>query len=159
MEDKEITIPTKRLYELLEFETKNKDLKVDIVKKTVELRHHEKTYQWLRKENQRLKKWVNDLQAGMYINCVYCGHRFGVDGEVPSSMAGVLKKHIEKCPAHPMSKLKDENKQLRAALEPAKRTIILLHCNYENTRAPHDGNVPGCEICANLKIIEQLLKS
>ncbi len=60
-----------------------------------------------------LKSWINDLQAGMYINCVYCGHRYGPDSEMPASMADVLKKHIEGCPEHPMSALRDENEKLR----------------------------------------------
>lgn len=57
-------------------------------------------------ENERLRQWINDLQSGMYINCVYCGHRYGPEDEVPASMADVLKKHIEECPEHPMSKMK-----------------------------------------------------
>lgn len=28
-----------------------------------------------RDEVSRLTKWVSDLQSGMYVNCVYCGHR------------------------------------------------------------------------------------
>jgi len=60
----------------------------------------------LQEENERLKIWVADLQSGMYINCVYCGHRYGPEDEVPASMADVLKQHIEECPEHPMSKLK-----------------------------------------------------
>ena len=60
----------------------------------------------LKKENKVLNLWVRDLQAGMYINCVYCGHRYGPREDTPVSMAEVLKKHIEKCPKHPMSKLK-----------------------------------------------------
>ena len=24
-----------------------------------------------------LRQWIDDLQSGMYINCVYCGHRYG----------------------------------------------------------------------------------
>ncbi|HEC62245.1 MAG TPA: hypothetical protein ENI27_08330, partial [bacterium] len=27
-------------------------------------------------EVKQLKQWVHDLQSGMYINCVYCGHRY-----------------------------------------------------------------------------------
>ena len=54
-------------------------------------------------ENKRLQQWVKDLQSGMYINCVYCGHRYGPNDEVPASMADVLKAHIEKCPEHPLS--------------------------------------------------------
>lgn len=65
-------------------------------------------------EIKRLTKWVNDLQSGMYINCVYCGHRYGPNDEVPESMADVLKKHIEECPEHPMSKLTALNRELEA---------------------------------------------
>lgn len=67
----------------------------------------------LEAENERLKKWIEDLQAGIYVNCVYCGHRYGRNDEVSASMADILKEHIEKCPKHPMSKLKAENKRLR----------------------------------------------
>ena len=59
-------------------------------------------------ERDCLKKWVNDLQAGCYINCVYCGHRYGPDTETPVSMADVLKEHIEQCPDHPISHLKKQ---------------------------------------------------
>jgi len=66
----------------------------------------------LQKENARLQQWINDLQSGMYVNCVYCGHRYGPSIDTPVAMADVLKKHIEECPEHPMSKLKKENKEL-----------------------------------------------
>jgi len=54
-------------------------------------------------ENKQLRKWVNDLQSVMYINCVYCGHRYGPRHEIPASMASVLKEHVKQCPKHPMS--------------------------------------------------------
>lgn len=73
--------------------------------------------QRLEKENERLTAWVNDLQAGTYITCVYCGHRYGPDDEVPSTMAQVLKEHIEVCPEHPMSALKAENDRIWKRLE------------------------------------------
>lgn len=57
-------------------------------------------------EMETLRKWINDLHSGMFINCVYCGHRYGPNDEVPDSMADVLKEHVEQCPKHPMSKLK-----------------------------------------------------
>lgn len=60
------------------------------------------------KELGRLREWVHDLQSGMFINCVYCGHRYGPDDEVPSTMADALKEHVEQCPDHPMSKLRAE---------------------------------------------------
>lgn len=58
-------------------------------------------------ELERYKRWVDDLQSGMYINCVYCGHRYGPREDTPSSMAEVLKQHVEQCPEHPMSKLRE----------------------------------------------------
>jgi hypothetical protein len=71
----------------------------------------------LRSELERLRAWVNDLQSGMYINCVYCGHRYGPDPGTPVAMAEVLKRHIEECPKHPAS-------VYRKALERiAKRSI------------------------------------
>jgi len=76
----------------------------------------------LRDENVRLcqrlrryEEWVQDLQSGMYINCVYCGHRYGPDNEVPAAMADVLKAHIEVCPEHPLSKAMARIAELEAA--------------------------------------------
>jgi len=48
----------------------------------------------LQDENEQLKAWVADLQAGSYINCVYCGHRYGPNCDTPASMADVLKEHV-----------------------------------------------------------------
>lgn len=66
-------------------------------------------------ELERMQRWVDDLQSGMYINCVYCGYRYGPADEVPATMADALKQHIEQCPKHPMSALKAENAALRRA--------------------------------------------
>lgn len=52
----------------------------------------------------RLRKWVTELQAGMTVNCVYCGHSYGPDPGTPIAMAEILRQHIEKCPEHPLSK-------------------------------------------------------
>ena len=73
-------------------------------------------------ELKRYKEWVNDLQSGMYVNCVYCGHRYGLADKVPVSMAESLKQHIENCTEHPMSKLKAELATYKRALE--------LACGY-----------------------------
>jgi len=54
-------------------------------------------------ECRKLRQWVDDLQSGMYINCVYCGHRYGPRVDTPVPMADVLKEHIEQCPDHPLS--------------------------------------------------------
>ena len=52
---------------------------------------------------RRLRAWVSDLQAGCWINCVYCGHRYGPDPGTPVAMADVLRRHVEVCPEHPLS--------------------------------------------------------
>ena len=64
-------------------------------------------------EIERLRGHVNDLQSGMYINCVYCGHRYGPDPGTPVAMADVLKAHIEECPKHPLLHAKAEIERLR----------------------------------------------
>lgn len=61
----------------------------------------------------KLEKWIADLQSGMYVNCVYCGHRYGPKEDTPVAMADILKEHIEQCPKHPMSVLKAENEELK----------------------------------------------
>ena len=70
----------------------------------------------LQKDNLKLQKWIDDLQSGMYINCVYCGHQYGSKEDTPTSMAETLKQHVEECPDHPMSKLKKENSDLKKEL-------------------------------------------
>jgi hypothetical protein len=64
------------------------------------------------REIARLEAWVDDLQSGMFINCVYCGHRYGPKENVPATMADVLKDHVEVCPEHPMSALRSDYDRL-----------------------------------------------
>lgn len=64
----------------------------------------------------RVSAWMKDLHSGMFINCVYCGHRYGPKEKTPVAMADVLKAHIRECPAHPLSKA-------LAALETAERAL------------------------------------
>lgn len=71
----------------------------------------------LRAEVERLRQWVHDLQSGMYVNCVYCGHRYGPQETTPVTMADALKEHIAQCPQHPMSALKAEIDRLREDAE------------------------------------------
>jgi len=74
------------------------------------------------KEILRLRQWIADLQSGMYINCVYCGHRYGPDPGTPVAMADILTEHIfHGCPEHPATKL-------RAALVLAVELIRQWHC-------------------------------
>jgi hypothetical protein len=74
----------------------------------------------LERTTARLRQWIDDLQAGCYINCVYCGHRYGPDSEVPASMAEALKEHIEQCPEHPLSAATGEMARLRAERDEEK---------------------------------------
>ena len=72
-------------------------------------------------EVERLQAWVNDLHSGMYINCVYCGHRYGPDPGTPVAMAEVLRQHIEKCPKHPLSAMKKRAEQAEAERDKQRR--------------------------------------
>jgi hypothetical protein len=80
---------------------------------------------------ERLVQWVQDLQSRMFVNCIYCGHRYGPSAEVPASMADVLKEHIKVCPEHPMSKLQ------------AKHDRLLKHLENQGIPIPVDLDVPA----------------
>lgn len=75
-------------------------------------------------ENRRLRQWVRDLQEGCWVNCVYCGHRYGREKDTPVAMADVLKAHVEQCPDHPMSSLKTMFVTRTTALETAMRQAV-----------------------------------
>lgn len=115
----------------------------------------------LMSEVERYQKWVNDLQAGMMVNCVYCGHSYGPAEDTPVSMADVLKEHIEHCPEHPMSKLKAENERIRQSsvthealqgvlneMEHVKLELTELQADHERERAMrrHIARTHGKEI-------------
>lgn len=85
----------------------------------------------LEEENKRLQQWVDDLQSEMYINCVYCGHRYGPSDEVPASMAEILKQHVEVCPKHPMSVLKNRIDALRNFVKGELENCLVWDSNLE----------------------------
>ena len=93
------------------------------------------------KDRDRLQAWVHDLQAGMYINCVYCGHRYGPDDEVPATMAQALKEHIEQCPKHPMSALKARLAELEAASAQSPRDVM-FPIQSERGHSAHPTRIP-----------------
>ena len=64
--------------------------------------------------------WVNDLHSGMYVNCVYCGLRYGPADKTAPTMSEQLTAHVEVCPKHPLSAAK----RRIAALEGALRGVI-----------------------------------
>jgi hypothetical protein len=49
-----------------------------------------------------MQQWVVDLQNGMHVNCVYCGHRYGPVEDTPTSNEQLLFEHIIVCPQHPL---------------------------------------------------------
>lgn len=65
-------------------------------------------------EVEKLRAWVTDLQSGMFINCVYCGHQYGPTTKAP--MQETLHKHIAVCPKHPLSAALAEVERLKAEL-------------------------------------------
>lgn len=69
----------------------------------------------LAQEILHLRKWVSDLQSGLYVNCVYCGMRYGRVEDTPISMADVLKSHVEICKSHPLAAALEKIRQLEAS--------------------------------------------
>lgn len=100
------------------------------------------TDQELRSENERLQQWVNDLQAGRYVNCVYCGHRHGPEDEVPVAMADALKDHIAACPQHPLSAAEADARGLAEAAASllAELTVAGLEQSEGSIRAAKELN-------------------
>lgn len=76
---------------------------------------------------KELEQWVSDLQSGMYINCVYCGHRYGPDPGTPVAMADVLKVHVEQCPKHPLSHASSRTSLLEGLL----REVLIWMDNWK----------------------------
>ena len=113
-------------HEYESFKRSEMSLKQWIETRYIWVEHYNDAVTEIHAEVERLKAWVDDLQSGMYINCVYCGHRYGPDTEVPSSMAAVLKEHVEQCPDHPMSKLRAENIELRKQLNEMRKKVIKI---------------------------------
>lgn len=110
---------------------------------------HENTIaaaKWALQEIADLQQWVNDCQSGMFVNCVYCGHRYGPREDTPVAMADVLRQHIEQCPKHPLSAAKAEIDRLRAALlcEDCNGTGW-MYCGVADTSTP-------CRNCAAYEI-------
>ena len=79
-----------------------------------------------RKAREELEQWVTDLQSGMYVNCVYCGHRYGPNETTPVTMADALKEHIEQCSKHPMSELKQRAASAEARLREVEVALVEL---------------------------------
>lgn len=89
----------------------------------------------LERERDEARQWVRDLQSGMYVNCVYCGHRYGPGETTPVSMADALKAHVEQCPRHPMSELKHQRDTAMRALRAVRDDMSAYHAIHRHVRA------------------------
>ena len=90
------------------------------MEKTMSVKELQLEIKSLKFDNAKLTQWVSDLQSGMWINCVYCGHRYGPHDKTPVSKANVLYEHIKKCAKHPLSKALAENRRLRKKIKDFK---------------------------------------
>ena len=91
-----------------------------------------------KEEIEQLTQWIDDLQSKMYINCVYCGHRYGPQDEVPATMAEALKEHIEMCEKHPMNKLRIENADFASKLIHREEELEPLRENLRGLLEVHE---------------------
>ncbi len=94
-------------------------------------------------------QWISDLQSGMYINCVYCGHRYGPSDSAPVSMATVLYEHIKICPKHPLSKAESALTLARTEIEGlralATKYTVAEHWDLSETWRQPKGFI--CQAC------------
>lgn len=79
----------------------------------------------------RLEAWIADLQNGGYVNCVYCGMRYGEGPDAAVALEPALKAHVEQCPEHPLAKL-------TARLPAVFAAGYHLTDQYLGTRSPND---------------------
>jgi hypothetical protein len=106
-------------------------------RQATDLLNERQRVEWARAETAEAslaaaRQWVDDLQSGMFVNCVYCGHRYGPGETTPVSMADALKAHVEQCPEHPMSALR----QRAEGLERVVLTFSNGGCYCYNPRYP-----------------------
>lgn len=103
----------------------------------------------LKEENKRLEAWIDDLQSGMYINCVYCGHRYGPNSgpdtkDFNLTMRKALEQHIAECPKHPLSSAKAE---IAKKDEDDKQVRLFLLFNHGHSAPYIDDGEMQCGEC------------
>jgi hypothetical protein len=116
----------RKAYELLTEDDQFSYLKAEVVSWRSRAEGLEQSLVEAGEHIRRLDTWVSDLQSGLYVNCVYCGHRYGPDPGTPVAMADVLKQHIAECPAHPMSGLIAALRQAEGELENFNPAVALV---------------------------------
>jgi hypothetical protein len=70
---------------------------------------------------KRLEQWISDLQSGMHLNCVYCGHRYG-----PGVSVEVLHDHIQQCPHHPLTRVQHLLVDAMEQIDMLNQEIVIL---------------------------------
>lgn len=108
----------------------------------------------LHAENKRLQGWVNDLQSGMYINCVYCGHRSVPAEDTPVAMGDVLKEHIEQCSRHPMTAFGHPDRNWPADFAHENGCYICRCCDCGEEFVGHKRRVV-CRACADATLAKE----
>jgi hypothetical protein len=79
------------------------------------------------RECARLRMWVRDLHSGMWLNCAFCGHRYGPgDALEASTMIDALRAHIAQCPEHPMTAMRARIAELESAARAPRCEAPLL---------------------------------
>lgn len=115
----------------------------------------------LEKRNDELQNWIDDLQSGMYINCVYCGHRYGPNPETPVAMADILEAHIEQCSKHPLSHMKVRAEKAEGQIEELQKENDRLTVELISSIAKEKDFAAALEKSGDqeAKLLEQLEKS
>ena len=69
------------------------------------------------KEIESLQQWIRDVQGKTFVNCIYCGHRYGAASITPVALADIMKQHVAQCPKHPLSVTKKSLEEAATLLE------------------------------------------
>jgi len=129
---------------------------------------HNLAVQDLQDEVSTLMQWVGDLQTGLYVNCIYCGHRY--PPETPDVRDQALYNHIKECQHHPLSKALAQIEELRNGLievylfltENQWREIdpdpypSYLFCDYCHSREMR-GHAQDCSMRLRLERLKELI--
>lgn len=87
--------------------------------------------QELLSEIEKQQTWIDDLQSGMNINCVYCGHNYGPSDKVNGTMREALHSHIAECPKHPLSKANSRIATLEGGIQDIREFASVGSKNHE----------------------------
>lgn len=60
------------------------------------------------------RRWIEDLQSGQWVNCVFCGHRYIPREASPTDPTALLRSHIASCAKHPLHETREALLELYA---------------------------------------------